>query len=149
LKSFKSIFDLDLIINLLSNTSQSNYKIEMSRRVLECYKSIENNLFVDDISKYLMKIATIYYKSDDLLTNHKGIENSQKNIKGIESAECNNDSTKDYLAKRLIQRVELMDKKIEQKLILYFFLHLINCEKFNKRFIRYFKILCLKIYSII
>jgi hypothetical protein len=66
LESSKSIFDLDVINNLLSNTSQPNYdKIEMSRRVLECYKSIESNSFGDDMNKYLQKIATMNCKPDD------------------------------------------------------------------------------------
>lgn len=124
----KSMFDLDVINHFLSKSSQLKPdRAEMARRVLESFSANEHNISGDSMNTCLQKLATMNWNSGRFQENSRGngVQHDSQN-----STECNGDSTsqgsldlKTYiddkltdLEKRLMERIEMMDQKTNQKL---------------------------------
>lgn len=124
----KGMFDLDVINNYLSNTTQIRpERIEMAKKVLESFTSADCNSFGDDMNTCLQKFGAMNWSlgSNRIPENNKISETSKVDGK----LECNGTSVtmdselKRYIdeqftsiEKRLMEKIELMDKNINHKL---------------------------------
>ena len=129
LENSKGMFDLDVINTLLSNSNQSRPgRSDMAKRVFESFAAGDNSM-VGDMGTCIQKLATMNWNSGRYQGNDASDDVSQLNNTKQE-AECNGDiavkdtfDLKTYiddkfasLEQRLIERIELMDKKTNQKL---------------------------------
>lgn len=127
--SSRNMFDLDVLNSFISNTNQGKPdRAEMAKRVLESFATSDHSS-AGDMSTYLQQFAAMNFGSRRFRENSKSSEVDKVNNTQI-STECNGDSIsqdpfdlKAYidnkftdLERRLIERIEVMDKNTNQKL---------------------------------
>lgn len=127
--SSKNMFDLDVLNSFISNGNQQKPdRAEMAKRVLESFTANDHGP-AGDLNTYLQQFAAMNFGSHRFQGDNKSNEVKKVNSTHT-STECNGDSTpqdpfdiKIYidnkfaiLEKRLMERMEVMDQKTNEKL---------------------------------